>query len=848
MSIASSAAASAAPIRMAVECRSIRKAFPGVLALDDVSLSIRQGEIHALLGQNGAGKSTLVKVLTGVYQPEEGRIFIDGKEVRLRDVREAEANGIAIVHQDQPLIAQFDVTSNALLGNELVRIGGLLDRKAMRSRVQEALDRVQADFSPDTLVRDLSVAQRAQVSIAAALLRNPTALILDEPTASLSDKEAERLFGIIRALRSQGVTIIYISHYLDEVLNLVDRISVLRDGKLVATVSVSEVARSDLVRMIVGRDVSQLYPKEKVAIGAPLLEVRGLTLGSTLHGIDLTVRRGEILGIAGLVGAGRSELALTLVGALTRDSGTVTIDGKPSNPADPRIAKEHGFALIPEDRRHEGLIADLAVRENLTLPNISRWARFGLLNWRAEAAAARELVTRLDIQPPSIKPQIRNLSGGNQQKVVVGRWLTGESRVFLFDEPTTGVDVGSKIEIYRQMVELARSGAAVIFISSDFEEISAMCDRTMVMQKGRISKVIEDQREATPEALLFWASGSAESEKAERAEAEDANTEKASSRSVAKRALSRWGTVIGMLLVVGAIAALAPQFVAPGNIFDVLKQGSVLAFIALGLTVVLIAGGFDMSAGAASQFAANIAAGTLLSGFGSVAAIALGGAFGFVIGAINAGLVLVLRIPAFVATLGMMFVIMGATLLFNGGQALTLSNMPGFFFLGQGYVGPVPFVFILLVAFTLGLHVVLKKTRLGLRMYAVGQNAAAAALRGVGQSRYAFASFALGGLVLGLAGVVLAAYSYGASAMATGIDFLISALAATFLGSTISRAGELDVIGTVIAAIFLASLSNGLILMGVSNQALPGIQGIVLVLSILLGLSRKRGIGQVLIF
>jgi ribose transport system ATP-binding protein len=841
MSLTGSAseAARAAP---AVECRSIRKTFPGVTALDDVSLSVARGEIHALLGQNGAGKSTLVKVLTGIYQPDSGQIFVGGREVRLRDGRDAEANGIAIVHQDQQLVAQFDVVSNALLGNETVTAGGFLDRAAMRRSVQSALDRVAATFSPDTLVRDLSVAQRAQVAIAAALLRNPTALILDEPTASLSETEAEQLFGIVRALRDQGVTIIYISHYIDEVLNLVDRVTVLRDGRLVATTAVGEVSRAEVVRMIVGREVAQLYPKESVPIGEPLLEVRGLSEGRALRGIDLTVRRGEILGIAGLVGAGRSELAMTLVGALPRTGGTVTVAGKPSRPSDPRHAKRDGFALIPEDRRHEGLITDLSVRENLTLPNISRWARFGLLNLGREKAAAEELVGRLNIQPPSLKPRTRNLSGGNQQKIVVGRWLTGDAKVFLFDEPTTGVDVGSKIEIYRQMVELARAGAAVIFISSDFEEVSAMCDRTVVMRRGRIVHEITDRSEATPETLLYWASGSGDGSTA----AEPAPTQ--SRQSAATDFLARWGTVIGMLVVLAIIAAMAPQFISINNVFDVLKQGSVLAFIALGLTVVLIAGGFDMSAGATSQFAANVAAGTLIGGSGAAAAVALGGALGFAVGAVNAALILFLRIPAFVATLGMMFVIMGATLLYNGGQALTLSNQPGFFFIGQGYVGPVPFVFILLVAVTFVLNVILRRTRLGLRMYAVGQNEAAAMLRGIGRSRYAFASCALGGLVLGLAGVVLASYSYGASALASGVDFLISALAATFLGSTMSRAGELTVVGTVIAAIFLASLSNGLILMGISNQALPGVQGIVLVLSISLGLLRRRSIGQILIF
>ena len=831
----------------AIECRTIRKSFPGVLALSDVSLSIRKGEIHALLGQNGAGKSTLVKILTGVYQPDAGEIVIEGKPVKMRAPSDAEMNGVVIVHQDQQLVGQFDVTRNAFLGREIISAGGFLDMPAMRRAMKTTLDRVGASFSPDTLVRDLSVAQREQVAIAAALLRNPKVLVLDEPTASLSEAEAELLFSIVRALRDDGVTIVYISHYLDEVLDLVDRITVLRDGKLIETRDVAGVSRGDIVRMMLGREISQLYPKEEVPIGAPLLEVKDLKQGHAVRGVNITVRRGEIFGIAGLMGAGRSELAMALFGALPRDGGMVTLDGNRSRPGNPRAAMREGFALIPEDRRHEGLITEMTVRDNLTLPNIARWSSFGLLNLSREARDAKDLIGRLAIQPPNTRQLTRNLSGGNQQKIVIGRWLLGDTQVFLFDEPTTGVDVGSKVEIYRQMVELARRGAAVIFISSDFEEIAGMCDRAAVMHKGKINAILE-RDELSAEKLLFRASGSSGGE-------ETANTDETvlpdtpdATVTPAGSVFGNWGTIIGMVLVLCAIAFFAPGFVNPGNIFDVLKQGSVLAFIALGVTVVLIAGGFDMSAGAVSQFTTNVAAGTLTAGMGSLAAIAIGGAAGIVLGIVNAALVLILGMPPFVATLGTMFVTMGATLLYNGGKALTLYNQPEFFYIGQGYVGPVPFVFILLAIVTLVLHVVLRKTRLGLRMYAVGQNLSAAELRGIRQKPYALASFVLGGLVLGLAGVVLASYSYGASALATGIDFLISALAAAFLGSTLSKAGDLNVIGTVVVALFLASLSNGLIQIGVSDQALPGIQGIVLIIAIALGVVRKRGIGQVLIF
>ena len=843
-----------------LECRGIGKEFPGVVALSDVSLEIRAGEIHAFLGQNGAGKSTLVKVLTGVYRATRGEILVDGKSVQLRDPRDAEANGIAIVHQDQPLVAQLDVTRNVFLGQEITLAGGVLDLSAMRKQTADALQQVGASFDADTLVGELSVAQREQAAIAAAIVRKPRILILDEPTASLSDSEAELLFGIVRALRDNGVTIIYISHYLDEVLDLVDRVTVLRDGKLVATLPVAETSRAGIVQMMVGRDIEQLYPKEQVTIGEPLLQVRGLAQGHMLRGVDLDVRRGEIFGIAGLMGAGRSELALSLIGALPRSAETVTIAGMPSNPRTPRSAKKQGFALIPEDRRHEGLVTDMTVRENLTLPELTRYSRAGIVRGGQERAAAKSLVERLRIQPPHLNQATRNLSGGNQQKIVIGRWLLGDAEVFLFDEPTTGVDVGSKVEIYRQMVELARRGAAVIFISSDFEEIAGMSDRVAVMHKGRINKLFEPGQ-ATAESLLYWASGSGDEAKPASATSSETVADEAASQMPTADAVAsptqvatppsvwaRWGTIGGMVVVLALIAVLAPQFLAPNNLFDVLKQGSVLAFIALGLTVVLIAGGFDMSAGAVSQFATNLAAGTLIAGAGSAAALGLGALTGLVAGAVNAALVLIFGMPAFVATLGVMFVAMGATLLYNGGQALTLANQPGFFFIGQGYVGPVPFVLLLLFATTAILHFVLKRTRLGLRMYAVGQNLVAAELRGIGRARYATASFMLGGLVLGLAGVILASYSYGASALATGIDFLISALAAAFLGSTLNKAGELNVIGTLIAALFLASLSNGLILIGISSQALPGIQGLVLILSIALGVIHKRGIGQVLIF
>ena len=831
----------------ALECRGIRKTFPGVVALDHVDLAIRRGEIHALVGHNGAGKSTLVKILTGVYAADEGEILLDGALERVASPNDAEALGIAIVHQDQQLVPLFDVTRNVFLGCEKVGFGGLLDLKQMRAATATLLAKVGASFGPDTLIRDLSVAEREQVAIASALLRNPRILILDEPTASLSSREVDHLFGIIRALRDDaGVTVIYISHYIPEVFRLVDRISVFRDGRLVQTLPVAETSPTGIIQLMVGGELRQLYPKENIAPGEPVLEIRHLSQGSRVHDVSLTLHRGEILGLAGLMGAGRTELALALVGALRRSGGEVVLAGRPSAPRSPRAAKAEGFALIPEDRRNEGLIADMSLRENLTLPNIGAWAKWGLLKLRQERASASELVRRLDIKPPRLGQLARNLSGGNQQKVVIGRWLTGGAKVFIFDQPTTGVDVGSRVEIYRQMTELARQGAAVLLISSDFEEVLGMSDRIAVMHKGCILRTLE-RDEANLQSLLFWATGGDAGAEATGAESEaEGRTRRA--RWDWAALLSRWGTVTGMLLALLVIGIAAPRFFAADNLFDVLKQGSVLALIALGLTAVLICGGFDMSVGAGSQMAANFAAGVILQGLGTAMALLVGAFAGIGVGVVNAALVVGLRMQPFVATLGTMFVIMGITLFYNGGHALTIYDQPTFFFLGQGHLGPVPFVVILLAAVVAALHVIFKRTRGGLHMFAVGENLAAAQLRGISQRRAVIGAFAIGGLVIGFAGVVLASYSYGASALGTGMDFLISALAAAFLGSTLSRTGELDVIGTTIAAIFLASLANGLILMGVSNLVLPGIQGLILVLSIMLGVVHKRDIGQVLIF
>lgn len=844
-----------------LECRDVTKRFPGVLALDHIDFVVRSGEIHALIGQNGAGKSTLVKTLTGVYQPDEGTLLVKGEEVYFRGADEAAEYGIAIVHQDSPLVPKFDVTRNAFLGREIVGRFGRLDFREMRRRTIESLKVIGADFGPDVMIRDLTIGEREQVAIVAALVQNPSVLVLDEPTASLGAEETVRLFAVIRNLQQNGVTIIYISHHLDEIFSLASTITVLRDGHLVGTFGVNDVKRSEIIHHMVGRELSQLYPKEEIAIGSPILVVKDLQSDKVVRSVDLTVHRGEIVGLAGLVGAGRTETALTIFGALPITGGTIEVDGKLIKPKSPHEAKEAGIAMIPEDRRAEGLITELSVRANIVLASQPKWSRAGLVSLRAERAAAQGLVERLGVATPTLEQQTRFLSGGNQQKVVISRWLATKAKVFIFDEPTTGVDIGAKVEIYREMSQIARDGAGVLMISSDFEELVEMCDRIVVLKKGVVVKEFS-RGQCTVHDVLQWATGGLDEEDdndrlgdvssitANRLPESSTETITAPrvSRTRSVGLLGRWGALLGMVIAIAIMGIGAPALFKPDNIFTILKQGSLLSLIALPLTIVLISGGLDMSVGAISQLTANLSSGLLIGGSSIFAAFSAGIGAGLLFGLVNIFFVVVVGLSPFVTTLGAMFLAIGWAFAYNQGQALTLHSQSNFFFYGQGHIGPIPVVLLLVLVITFMLHFFLRRTRAGLRMYAIGESPATAVLRGISKRQASVQAFMIHGVLAGLAGVLLASYSYGASALAIGLDFLISAFAAAFLGSVLSRAGQLDVFGTVVGAMFITSLANGLILNGISDYILPGIQGAILIASILVGVVRRRDIGQMLIF
>jgi ribose transport system ATP-binding protein len=499
-----STATATAPI---LEMRAIDKRFPGVHALDDVSMDVLPGEVHALVGENGAGKSTLMKILAGVYMADGGEIVYKGEPYAPRTPGAARDAGIVTIYQELNLVPVLSVTENMYMGMELTR-GPFLDWPTMHRRSRELLaSRLHLDIDPRIAVGRLGVGQQQMVEVAKALLHEADIIIMDEPTASLSLREIADLFTIVRELKSHGVSTIFISHHLDETFELSDRTTVLRDGRLVATLSTSELDTQSLIQLMVGRDLAAHDPKRPAPIGDEILRVEGLTRLGVFEDVSFSVRAGEIVGIAGLVGAGRTEVVRAIFGADPVDRGRVHVDGKPVSIRNPRDAIDHGIALLTEDRKSQGLVLIFDVRENITLPLLGRLTRGPLTDKGREGEITAGFIDRLAIKAASQEQLALNLSGGTQQKVVLSKWLAAKARVIIFDEPTRGIDVGAKAEIYEIMNELVAQGDAILMVSSELPEILAMSDRVLVMQGGRVRGEL-DRSEATQERIMHLATGS----------------------------------------------------------------------------------------------------------------------------------------------------------------------------------------------------------------------------------------------------------------------------------------------------------------------------------------------------
>jgi ribose transport system ATP-binding protein len=495
--------------RPALEVRGISKRFSGVQALDRVDLDVRPGEVHVLLGENGAGKSTLMKILSGAYTRDDGRIFIDGDAVEPRDPRHAQALGISIIYQTFSQAPHLTVAENLFLGREPLTRWGSIDIRKTRAMSQEALAPVGLSVDPDTPIKKLSVAQRQMVEIAKALSLNARVVIMDEPTSALTDFETRRLFGIIRSLRAEGRAVIYISHRLEEVAQVGDRVTVLRDGRRIGTLDIAQADVPRLIGMMVGRDLALTSLRQTSPLGPELLRVEGLGRGNALHDIEFRLHEGEILALAGLVGAGRTELARAVFGVDRVDSGKLWVFGQPVTIRHPADATRIGIGFVTEDRLVSGLLMTMSIIENATLPSLRLFGACSgiFLNLARERSATHRFVRDLKVQPPQLDRKVRHLSGGNQQKIVLAKWLMAQSRILILDEPTQGVDVGAKEDVHRLMVEFTRTQrGAILLISSDLPEVLRMSDRILVMRQGRIAGELT-RADASEERVMQLAVG-----------------------------------------------------------------------------------------------------------------------------------------------------------------------------------------------------------------------------------------------------------------------------------------------------------------------------------------------------
>jgi ABC-type sugar transport system ATPase subunit/ribose/xylose/arabinose/galactoside ABC-type transport system permease subunit len=812
----------------------VSKAFPGVQALDGVSLAVRRGEIHAIVGENGAGKSTLMKILAGALVPDAGEVLVHGERLSAFTPEISRAHGIAIIFQEFNLVPHLSVAENISLGREPAT-GGWLRRTEERRRARDLLALLETSIRPRTPVRRLSVAKQQLVEIAKALSLDASFLIMDEPASALSIAEREHLFALIGKLRERGITIVYVSHHLEEVFRLADQVTVLKDGRLVRTMPVAETDRESLVTLMVGRKLAQVFPPKASHVGDEALGVRSLRSGSEVRDVSFTLRRGEITGLYGLVGAGRTELAKALFGARPH-RGEVALFGRRVSFRRPSAAVKRGVALLTEDRKKEGLVMGLSVRENVALPSLDRRASFGVVQRAREREAVAGLVERLSIRTPTTENAVLALSGGNQQKVVIGKWLLAEPSVLICDEPTRGVDVGAKSEIYSHLRDLAEQGLAILMISSELPEVLGMSDRVLVMREGQIVAEL-GSREATEEAVMRAALSGKAAE---------------SQEEIAEEAPERWGrgllswlgalrgrrpnataiavTALFALLLAGVVSS--PDFLGAYNLTSILRDAVALGLVAIGQAMVMIAGGVDLSVGSTITLTTILSAGLMAGSDGMILPAAAGALLvALVVGTLNGIAVVWLRVAPFIATLSVMSITRGIVLLITHGTIGSIGK--GFRSLSRGSVGPLPSALFIIVGVFVLAWAVMNRTRYGRHLFALGGNREVARLAGVRVRTLEFSSYLVSGGCAALAGLYLTS-RMGAGDPSVGPGFELNSIIAVLIGGIPFGGGRGNVVGVIAGVLLLAVLGNLLNLWNLSSWYHQIARALVLLVAIAL--------------
>ncbi|MGN6302314.1 MAG: ATP-binding cassette domain-containing protein [Angustibacter sp.] len=836
----------------AVEFAGVRKTFGATVACTGVSFAVRSGEVVALIGENGAGKSTCVKMLAGAHRPDAGSIRVRGGGVGEPHPRAARAAGIAVVNQHPELFAELSVAENVFAGNAIQR-SGIVQRAEMERRAHELLVELGLDVDASRPLAQLRVSERQLVEIARALAGDASVLVLDEPTAALTVTEAEHLFTVVRRLRDRGVAVLFVGHRLEEILALSDRVVVLRDGEVAGERITAETDEDDLVRLMVGRSLDDIYCREPVELGGVVLTVEGLTRPGLFDDISLSVRAGEVVGLAGLVGSGRSEVARAIFGVEPAESGRILIDGEPHLGRTAADAMAAGVAYVSEDRRGQSLVEEFSILDNAILPMVGRATRAGLVDDEKTVALVADPLERMRLRFERVTQPAASLSGGNQQKVVLAKWLATEPRVLILDEPTQGVDIGAKAEVHRIIDELARSGLAILVISSDMPELIGSCDRIYVMNRGRIAAefIGEDidplaiGRAATTAVVESPTSADATAP----AETPAAQPERSTGGSWS--AVRGWlggrpeiALAAALLLLIVPLSALNPNFYSISNLQDVADYASIVGLVCLGEMLVVLTRNIDLSVASTVGLSAYVAAVLMrdVPGLPVVAAVAAALVVGAVCGLLNGVLVGYAGIPSIVVTLGTLALYRGLLSQISSGDRVKPVDVPGaWLHWSKASLGPVSSVNLVAVVLFLVAGFVLYRTTAGRSLYLAGSNPAGATLLGVGTGRRVLAAFTVSGLLAGLAGATWASYyPYVDGQVAIGLEQAV--IAAVVVGGVALRGGHGTVGGVAVGVIGLLALRKVLIVSGVPDQYLQAVYGACIIAAVTVDvlLNRRR--------
>lgn len=831
--------ASGSSVTPAIELCGITKCFGPVEVLSNVDLSLFAGRVHSLAGENGAGKSTLVKILGGIHQPEGGRILRDGVETIIADAADARRQGIAVIHQHPAVFRDLSVAENVFIGRQPRGFYGI-DWTTMTQEAQELLAGLRINIDASVPVKMLSIAERQAVEIAKALSIDARVLVMDEPTSTISSREVTRLFEIVGRLKTQGVAILFISHFIDEVLGLGDEVTILRSGKRIFTGRTGDLTPAQTVRHMIGTEPAVFFPKAETQIGQPVVAVRALSGAGLLEDVTFEVRAGEILGFFGLVGAGRSEVAQMLFGITRPERGEIRVDNRVVHLRSARDALRLGISLVPEDRHQQGLVLPFPIRANETLPILRKLAnRLGLVDRMKETRIAEKFTRQVRVVASGVEQTTNTLSGGNQQKVLIGKWLIPSPRVLVLDEPTRGVDVGAKVEIHRIISHLAAEGMAVILISDDAQEVIGMADRILVFRAGRI--VAETGRASFDrEAMLLSAAQATRNDEnpalspAKPAPAKLSFTGPGGLLGKLMR-VRELGLVIVLFFICLGVTLREPRFLQTENLEQVALSATLVCIVALGEALVIIARQIDLSVGAMVATSAFVAADWLQHHpDGSIFLVFLIGLLvGGGLGAINALLVTVFRIPAIVATLGTLAMYRGGAIVLAGGRQISATVLPDSYGdIARTHFAGVSLLVWLALLFTVAFGLAARFTRIGRNLYALGSNQESARFAGINEQRHIALVFILSGLLCGLVGVLWGA-RFGTVDAVIAPDLHFQAISAVVVGGVSIFGGSGSVYGAALGAVIFAVLQNGIQLLGINRFWLQAVLGAAIVVTVL---------------